>query len=218
MPIPKITVILDKVVGFVKIRVYDALKNAITSTVSGTRRGLDVNVSSISGGITSDVNISDAAGNALTSTAGSLDVREDNSTDILSDTANMDTNLAAALSNMPSRRAKTVKFTHGSVTADYAADDAGAVSQSASFNFIVTAVTIKSNTDPTLELQSGPLPISLAAVLGGIEAPGITFIGGLHAQTHFEVPASTSWLSRINLGGATALDLDVYFHGYEVPV
>ncbi len=185
MPILTVNAIIDKVIGFVKIKVYDSLKNAITSTASGAKRGLDVNVSSITGGVTQDVNISAADGTPLTETGGSLDVREDNSTAILADTAAIDTQTATIAGDTTSLNTKQPAL--------------GAAATAAS-------IPVNIASDQTVPVSAAALPLPAGAATEATLA-SLKDTDGIKKITD-ELPAGTQTIGNVKVTNGTD-DLDV---------
>jgi len=117
--------------------------------------------------------------------------------------------------------AKTVKFVHGSVAASWAADEATATAQSATYTFAVTDVVIDVQTDLTAEAATQPVPVRCTIYSNTSSADII----GLQAcvpnnchiplQTPILIPKSTNYETRLQLGGATAATCDVYLVGYD---
>lgn len=112
---------------------------------------------------------------------------------------------------------------HGTVTADFSADTSSTVTQSASFNFHVTGLSVRSATfDPTAELAIQPIPFVVD--IRTTSAPSaITFVsyGAIPTNCFFDLKnqnitilAGQNWVTDFRLGGATNGSILVKVYGF----
>lgn len=112
-------------------------------------------------------------------------------------------------------------FGHGVVAADWALDTAPSKTQAATHNLYINSVSISVSTDSTAEVAVQEIPgrLIIADTTAGVWLTSVTFC--IPSNTHFTYPSpfkvakSHTWETRVQLGGATALNIAVYMMGFE---
>jgi hypothetical protein len=113
------------------------------------------------------------------------------------------------------------QFSHGSVTANWGADEATPATQSATRDFLVTDILLDAQTDLTAELATQEVPVRCAIYSNTQSADLIAITMSIPSNSHIElnsplvIPKGESYETRVQLGGATACTSDVYLVGFD---
>jgi len=120
--------------------------------------------------------------------------------------------------------AACVIMDHGTVTADWSADYSSTKTQTSGYHFWITELSVVSDTDPTSELATQPIPFRIGIYdVTDSEWRWIGF-GCIPNNTHFsfrtpiKITSTHQYRTQIQLGGATNLQMAVILNGYETSI
>jgi len=120
--------------------------------------------------------------------------------------------------------AGAVILDHGTVTADYAADNSAIKTQSASYDLWITDLSINVVTDPTAEIAIQPIPFVIRIYDTTDTQIRWEGTGSIPNRCHFnfntplKITAGHGFRTILYLGGATDLDMLTCINGFETAI
>lgn len=117
--------------------------------------------------------------------------------------------------------APIIVFTHGTVTANWSANSAAALTQSAARDLWITDISLVPTSNPTAEIQTQHIPFQLLIEDTTDAQYRALLLGGIPNAAHFsfntplKIARGHNWRSTVKLGGAANLNIYTVINGFE---